>query len=121
MCIVSQCICAFLCIECRQRRVVTNDINLLPAGNITYSPFLPPPDPPLDTSPRIRLCASERSAHVLLYFTQSLYLLYATVRHDLDVRGSNFSIMYTNSFGHRVPYMTVDGVSVRHVYNYIAS
>ena len=71
----------------------------------------------MDILPRISLCSDERSPYVALDFTQSVYLLYATVRHR-EVEGSNFSIMYANSSGHCVPYITVDGVSVRHVYNY---
>ena len=87
-----------------------------------YSSFLSTPAPLLmDISPRISWCANEtvRSSYVMLDFTQSLYLLYATVYRHLELMGSNISIMYANSSHHRVPYMTVDGVTVRHAYNYI--
>ena len=87
-----------------------------------YSPLRRSPLDQLmdDILQRIRLCANEtvNTPNVMLEFTQSLYLLNVTVRH-LGFKRSNFSIMYANSSGHRVPYMTVDGVSVRLVYNYI--
>ena len=97
-------------------RVVSNDINLLPARNITYSD--PPINPPLRWG--IEEPHVQGSSYVILHFTQPVYLLYVIVR-GFGIT-FNFSLMYENLSGERVTYMTVDGASVRnHMYNYIAA
>ena len=111
----------FFCVECREIHAVSNDSNLLPAGNIMYSSSLPL-DPSMDILQR--WCANEidRSPYVIMDFTQSLYLLYATVTNRrVEPGASNFSIMYSNLSNYRVnmTYMNVDGVSVRCIYSYI--
>ena len=101
------------CVECREIQAVSNDNNLLPAETIMYSSFNPRP-----VSLMNEWCANETetSPYVILPFTQLLYLLYARVRQLESHGGCNVSFMYANSSGHRVTYMTVDRVSVRHTY-----
>ena len=57
--------------------------------------------------------SSDSSPTVTLSFTEPLYLLYAIVRGDGSDYVSDFSIMYENSSGEHVMYMTVDGMLVR--------
>ena len=69
-------------------------------------------DPSIDISQRWCANETDRSSYVMMDFTQSLYLLYATVRRA-EPGASNFSIMYSNLSNYRVTYTNVDGVSVR--------
>ena len=71
-----------------------------------------PLDPSIDISRRWCANETDRSSYVMMDFTQSLYLLYATVRR-VEPGASNLSIMYSNLSHYRVTYMNVDGVSVR--------